>query len=78
MSPVYVDGVCAPCIHGNLCRAYLNKYRRIYSNKCPHNCEFYEPDNTNFVYPYINREQKRYFGNNRYPKFPQKFIPATC
>lgn len=85
MKPVYINGVCAPCIHGDLCRGYLNKYRKIYSNRCPHGCEFYEPDNTNFVYPaypYVPCERNWHHDNelpnNQHPKFPQKFIPATC
>lgn len=38
-------GVKYPCIHGDLCRAYMRKFGggHIYSTSCP-NCEFYEPD----------------------------------
>lgn len=31
-----------PCIHGELCKAYLTRYHIIYSCYCP-NCKFYEP-----------------------------------
>ena len=32
----------AVCVHGNLCRAILNRTGHIYSNSCPHGCEFYQ------------------------------------
>ena len=31
-----------PCIHGNLCREYWNKFHVIYSTRCPE-CDRYEP-----------------------------------
>ena len=31
-----------PCIHGNLCRGYLNKFNVIYNINCP-NCSCYVP-----------------------------------
>lgn len=31
-----------PCIHGNLCREYWNKFHVIYSTHCP-DCDRYEP-----------------------------------
>ncbi len=34
-----------PCIHGKLCKAYLEKRHTIYSTICP-KCEFYEPITT--------------------------------
>lgn len=34
-----------PCIHGKLCRAYIEKRHTIYSTTCP-KCEFYEPIKT--------------------------------
>ena len=35
------------CIHGNLCRAILNRTGYIYSKRCPNRCEFYEPKHNN-------------------------------
>ena len=37
----------AVCIHGNLCRAILNRTGYIYSKRCPNRCEFYEPKHHN-------------------------------
>ena len=31
-----------PCVHGNLCKAYWDKFKIIYSSFCPI-CEFYKP-----------------------------------
>ena len=31
-----------PCIHGNLCREYWEKFHVIYSTQCP-KCDRYEP-----------------------------------
>lgn len=31
-----------PCIHGNLCKEYWNKFHVIYSARCP-KCDRYEP-----------------------------------
>lgn len=31
-----------PCIHGNLCKEYWNKFHVIYSTHCP-DCDRYEP-----------------------------------
>ena len=31
-----------PCIHGNLCREYWERYKVIYSTFCPV-CNYYEP-----------------------------------
>ena len=32
-----------PCIHGDLCRAYMNEKQCILRMGCPTTCEFYEP-----------------------------------
>lgn len=58
----------APCIHGDLCRAYmekfgwvggmLNRQKCIYSVTCP-DCRFYEPVNE----PY-DHDKNRYRGVN--------------
>lgn len=32
-----------PCIHGNLCRAYMREAHCILRQACPSGCEFYEP-----------------------------------
>lgn len=32
-----------PCIHGNLCRAYMKEAHCILRQACPSGCEFYEP-----------------------------------
>ena len=32
-----------PCIHGNLCRAYMKEAHCILRQDCPGGCEFYQP-----------------------------------
>lgn len=32
-----------PCIHGNLCRAYMREAHCILRQDCPGGCEFYQP-----------------------------------
>lgn len=52
-----------PCIHGNLCRAYLNKFGRIFSNTCPANCKFYAPLPQSEPYTsfYWNNNNRKYY-----------------
>ena len=50
-----------PCIHGNLCRAYLNKFGRIFSNTCPANCKYYLPQDSyyaNFIWHHKGKAYK--------------------
>lgn len=32
-----------PCVHGDVCRAYMNEKQCILRMGCPTTCEFYEP-----------------------------------
>lgn len=32
-----------PCIHGLVCREYLQRFGKILSRQCPDNCKHYEP-----------------------------------
>ena len=32
-----------PCVHGDLCRAYIRNFRVIYCDTCPSGCKFYKP-----------------------------------
>lgn len=36
-------GARYPCVHGNLCCAYMRRLNVIYDRSCP-DCEFYIPD----------------------------------
>ena len=32
-----------PCVHGDICRNYWNRFRTILSSNCPYSCEHYKP-----------------------------------
>ena len=40
---LFLDGGRVVCIHGDVCRKYLNVTGTIISAMCPYECKFYKP-----------------------------------